>query len=303
MNSDASTAPETAVGIALANSSPAVDKPARWAPAELSLTLPAVVLRLPYAPGTRLVLAEIVSLHASNRGCCDCSDAHLAARLTISRDTASVAVQLLEKDGLVVKETVRLPTGFYRTLTPVHEAIQAKAETNPYPEFPGRNRANPSKSYPEFPATRNLPPAYPESPATPTRNLPVGLPGNSGSNIPLTTSSIFQEAYKGEAPAPVKPKRKKRKKTFTPPTLAEVRANAAEHFADNADAQSEAAPFIDHYESNGWRVSGKTPMVDWRASFRGWMRRRPQFQAANSHGLSQAAAPARASTAPKPDRP
>ncbi|MGI4822694.1 MAG: hypothetical protein ACRYFV_15905 [Janthinobacterium lividum] len=88
------------------------------------------MLRLPYPPATRLVLAEIVSLYASNAGCCDASDAHFAARLTINKDTANVAVKLLEADGLVTKVVTRLPTGFYRTLTPNPAAIAAKAATN-----------------------------------------------------------------------------------------------------------------------------------------------------------------------------
>lgn len=86
------------------------------------------------------------------------------------------------------------------------------------------------------------------------------------------------------------------------PTLAEVQAFAAVLHPNSTDAQAEAAAFCDHYASNGWRVSGKTPMVDWRASFRGWMRRRPQFQPAGP-GTSQAASPARARIAPKPTDP
>lgn len=35
--------------------------------------------------------------------------------------------------------------------------------------------------------------------------------------------------------------------------------------------------FIDHYESNGWKV-GKTAMKDWRAAVRTWQRRQPQTQ-------------------------
>jgi hypothetical protein len=34
----------------------------------------------------------------------------------------------------------------------------------------------------------------------------------------------------------------------------------------------EAYNFWDHFESNGWLVSGKTPMRDWKASVRKWMR-------------------------------
>ncbi|MBD2714076.1 hypothetical protein KBK19_03400 [Microvirga sp. STR05] len=93
------------------------------------------------------------------------------------------------------------------------------------------------------------------------------------------------------------------KRQKVPPTLAEIQAYAAEQQPNSPDAQTEAAAFHDHYESNGWRVSGKTPMADWRAAFRGWMRRRPQFQAAGLHGPSPATPPARARTAPKPADP
>ena len=82
-----------------------------------------------------------------------------------------------------------------------------------------------------------------------------------------------------------------------PPTLAEVQDYAAAQYPTSADAQTEAATFHDHYESNGWRVSGKTLMVDWRASFRNWMRRRPQFQATATR--TGTPTPARARTAPK----
>ena len=85
-----------------------------------------------------------------------------------------------------------------------------------------------------------------------------------------------------------------------PPTLAEVRDYAATQYPDSADAQTEAATFHDHYESNGWRVSGKTLMADWRASFRNWMRRRPQFKATTAARAGTGPpAPARARTAPK----
>ena len=75
---------------------------------------------------------------------------------------------------------------------------------------------------------------------------------------------------------------------------------AAGQFPANTDAQTEAAAFHDHYASNGWRVSGKTLMVDWRASFRNWMRRRPEFQAAAAARTGTGPpAPNRARTAPK----
>ncbi|MBW3127306.1 YdaU family protein [Hymenobacter profundi] len=113
-------------------------------------------------------------------------------------------------------------------------------------------------------------------------------------NFSFTTSNEVE----GGAPAP---KLSKVKKPLPRPTPAEVQAYAAEQYPDNAEAQTEAVSFCDHYDSNGWRVSGKTLMADWRAAFRNWMRRRPQFQATGSAKL--AATPARARTAPKPTDP
>lgn len=171
-------------GLAPANL-PDLPRP-RMTPAEIPLTLSADVLRLPISMNARAVLAEVVSLHAAT-GCCDASDAHFAARLTIDKDTVSVAVQKLEALGLVVKVTTRTPTGLYRTLTPDPAAITAKAATNPYPENPAKGTrkfrvsqaGNSGEGYPEIPAKvpGNSGDPYPEIPAT--------LPGNSGGNIPV----------------------------------------------------------------------------------------------------------------------
>ncbi|OGX83195.1 hypothetical protein [Hymenobacter glacialis] len=116
------------------------------------------------------------------------------------------------------------------------------------------------------------------------------------SGSPLHDSA--HQAAKGAAPEGSREVARPRRQNV-PPTLPEIQEYAAEQHPNSPDAQIEAAAFHDHYASNGWRVSGKTPMADWQAAFRGWMRRRPQFHAANSHGPGQAAPPARARTAPK----
>jgi hypothetical protein len=76
---------------------------------------------------------------------------------------------------------------------------------------------------------------------------------------------------------------------FQKPNVEQVR-----QFAEsNSLPISEAEPFCDHYESNGWRVGGRGPMRDWRAAFRNWCRRIPEFKrgaAAGPVGSSAAAA-------------
>lgn len=58
-----------------------------------------------------------------------------------------------------------------------------------------------------------------------------------------------------------------RGKKFKPPTLLEV-----ENYCAERGLQIDAERFIDHYASNGWRV-GKSPMKDWQAAVRNWVRR------------------------------
>jgi len=61
---------------------------------------------------------------------------------------------------------------------------------------------------------------------------------------------------------------------FQKPNAEQVR-----RFAEsNSLPIAEAEPFCDHYESNGWRVGGRGPMKDWKAAFRNWCRRIPEFK-------------------------
>lgn len=41
--------------------------------------------------------------------------------------------------------------------------------------------------------------------------------------------------------------------------------------------QSECEAFNDHFMSNGWKVGGKAPMKDWKASLRNWKRNGSRF--------------------------
>lgn len=55
-----------------------------------------------------------------------------------------------------------------------------------------------------------------------------------------------------------------------------VKEELERYFYDQGSmtCQDDAAAFLDHYDSNGWKVGkAKTPMVDWKASVRNWIRR------------------------------
>ena len=215
-------------------------------PSKLPLTLTADVLRLPYPSSTRLVLAEIVSLHAANRGCCDCSDAHLAARLTLNKDTVSVAVKLLSAEGLLIK-VVDKRSGFYRTLTPNIVAIAARAATNPYPETPGSPARKNRLSHQETPCspTRKSGPSYQEIPGSPTRKTPPPLLGDSGTNTTVNISKNLQESSNLTADAVVSENRKKIKSKipFFEKPLADNTRRLAPHTGGASDVDTLIAAF------------------------------------------------------------
>ncbi len=182
------------------------------------------------------------------------------------------------------------------------ERLAANGRKGGRPEkqlLPGNNQLvsqNPPAA-PEIPPAKQLLSTTKQKLSTKKQLPPKEKAIEKAFNFTFTTSNEVEGGADAPPSAPAKPERKK---IPTPPLLADVQAYAAAQHPGSADAQAEAAAFCDHYESNGWRVSGKTPMADWRAAFRGWMRRRSQFQAA--HGGTQPA-PSRARTAPKPNDP
>jgi hypothetical protein len=67
------------------------------------------------------------------------------------------------------------------------------------------------------------------------------------------------------------------KKMFKKPTADEIELFCSEH---DLDVNPES--FIDHYESNGWRVGGKSAMKNWQAACRNWHRRNhPKLKGGN----------------------
>jgi hypothetical protein len=52
-----------------------------------------------------------------------------------------------------------------------------------------------------------------------------------------------------------------------PPTLDQV----LNFFTTETYPEPEAQKFFNHYQSNGWKIAGKTPMEDWQASAHKWI--------------------------------
>lgn len=62
-----------------------------------------------------------------------------------------------------------------------------------------------------------------------------------------------------------------RREVFTKPTLEEVEDEMRKRGLGNPSVEAEK--FICHFNSNGWKVGGKAPMRDWRASVVSWKHR------------------------------
>lgn len=61
-------------------------------------------------------------------------------------------------------------------------------------------------------------------------------------------------------------------KQHTLKSLPSCKNEVLDFFKQSSSTVHEAENFWDHFESNGWKVSGRTPMKDWRAAARKWMR-------------------------------
>lgn len=75
----------------------------------------------------------------------------------------------------------------------------------------------------------------------------------------------------------IKEKEKEKEKRFTPPTLEDVQA-----YCEANSIMMDAAAFYDYFTSNGWKVSGRAAMKDWKAAARNWARRENQYKQNNN---------------------
>lgn len=78
---------------------------------------------------------------------------------------------------------------------------------------------------------------------------------------------------------PTSPNPKLNPKTTTtgsdiPPTIEEVKA----FFTNKSYPEMEAQKFFNHFQSNGWRVGGKSPMRNWYAAADNWILNSHNYQ-------------------------
>ncbi len=59
-----------------------------------------------------------------------------------------------------------------------------------------------------------------------------------------------------------------------PTSLSQVRL----FFEKEKSTKLEAEKFFNYFQSNGWRVGGRSPMKDWQAAARNWMLNAQKFE-------------------------
>ncbi|MEO0560079.1 MAG: hypothetical protein AAF170_18075 [Bacteroidota bacterium] len=111
----------------------------------------------------------------------------------------------------------------------------------------------------------------------PSATHPDPEPSRSIGFPPSPTGTAPQGGPREKIQSEPKPKPKPPPQRFRPPTDAEVATFAASHPDERYRRPELAGEFVDHFTANGWRVGGRAPMKDWKAAWRNWCRRAPQF--------------------------
>lgn len=94
--------------------------------------------------------------------------------------------------------------------------------------------------------------------------------GNHPAEPPCETHTKPYQAI----PVQTRPKSERgARERFARPTRSEVEAYAHEIGLPPGESDK----FLDHFDANGWKVGGKTPMKSWKAAMRNWQRRLPEF--------------------------
>lgn len=102
-----------------------------------------------------------------------------------------------------------------------------------------------------------------------SRQAPEGSSSDPADSCSLNPESPSLNPEEGEQDSPAPPAEKPKRKKFKKPTLDQL---IAEFTGRVHDPTSEAEKFLNHYESNGWKV-GKNPMKSWPHTVATWVTR------------------------------
>jgi hypothetical protein len=126
--------------------------------------------------------------------------------------------------------------------------------------------------------TSNVQAMYPSLNNTNITNKTLGVEKTQTQNLKSSVST--EKVKENEIQPGTKPKRKKvsqkKEKVIIPPSFDIV----ADFFRQENYPEKEARKFFFHFEANGWKVSGKSPMKSWTAAAHNWMLNTDKFNLA-----------------------
>ena len=120
------------------------------------------------------------------------------------------------------------------------------------------------------------------TPNTYSMSWPNGLkpPAKTDEGVVRHTHPVVRHTHPGSAPHAPKSEieSEKTSNNIKRPTVEMVSAYMVDRGLSQADASDQAERFVDHYTSNGWKVSGRAPMKCWKSAVRNWLRNAKEWR-------------------------
>lgn len=135
--------------------------------------------------------------------------------------------------------------------------------------FPNANNQRPKNGLPmgqhspknELPSAKN---GLPVAQHSPKNGLPIEPFNKHINNTKHINYSVGENEF---FPTQKTSDKKLKKSSFEIPILEKV----VDYFIQKNHSEIEAQRFFNYFESNGWKVGGRTPMKNWKAAANNWM--------------------------------
>lgn len=116
------------------------------------------------------------------------------------------------------------------------------------------------------------------------RSFTVKQPLDNGE---YSVGTVIREGKGREGKGGGKKERTPSLTTFTPPTIPEVVTAFTKKGLSEKIATLEADKFWSHYDSNGWKIAGKTKMKSWTSAVTSWYHRMNNFKSPTQQSNEQ----------------
>lgn len=213
-------------------------------------------------PVNRKFVLVLMANYAGDNGITYPSVSTLARATGMKEETVASCIDDLVKDGILIDTGKRAGDTKRIRVFKIHDVC------NP-PQAGG------IQSKPDVSSELNTPPNPPSTGGIATVAIPPLIPRESPANTPPNTPPSDHHLVRGTGTGTlfgtdVLPAEENKTSKETPKNVNECKQYAIE-IGMNA---SEGEAFFDFFSSNGWKVSGRSAMKDWRAAMRYWKKNR-----------------------------